>query len=266
MAMIAEYMSRFAALHRQQCKKQSQVRSRCSLNSLQRVLITNETHNTCWIRIVQTVYQQSVSCGGHVKVAFEEEIEFFFHLQRCLTDNKNESPDPDLSGTDHYSSQMSASTQESSQDLIESHITPKERLNSAMKILSKDYEPLKHQLSLSWSSICKRSKLYYMKKAREAIHLVLSIIAPGQESILLNAIQPRTEEVDSTTKCVVDAYNHAANSRTQTQILSLIVNNYTETGIQKMMPGVTIAWIDAAEKPSQIFVGRRLSAGIFLVM
>lgn len=166
----------------------------------------------------------------------------FFYYCECMF----------FSGTDHYSSQMSASTQESSQDWIESHITPRERLNSAMKILSKDYEPLKHQLSLSWSSICKSSKLYYMKKAREAIHLVLSIIAPGQESILLNAIQPRTEEVDSTTKCIVDAYNHAANSRTQTQILSLIVNNFTKTELQKMMPGVTIARIDAARKHAMV--------------
>lgn len=84
-----------------------------------------------------------------------------------------------LLGTQQFSSQWSNSTQESSQDWIESQITPRERLNSAMKILSKDFEPLKHQLCHPWSGIRKSSKSYYKKKAREMIFLVFSIIAPG---------------------------------------------------------------------------------------
>lgn len=85
------------------------------------------------------------------------------------------------------------------------------------------------------------------------IFLVFSIIALGQENVLLNAIQSEADvETDSATKCIVDAYNHAANSRTQTQILSLVVNNFTKTELQKMMPGVTIGRIDAARKHAMV--------------
>lgn len=85
------------------------------------------------------------------------------------------------------------------------------------------------------------------------IFLVFSIIAPGQENVLLNAIQSEADvETDSATKCIVDAYNHAAKSRTQTQILSLVVNNFTKTELQKMMPGVTIARVDAARKHAMV--------------
>lgn len=69
----------------------------------------------------------------------------------------------------------------------------------------------------------------------------------------MNAIQSEADvETYSATKCIVDAYNHAANSRTQTQILSLVVNNFTKTELQKMMPGVTIGRIDAARKHAMV--------------
>lgn len=80
------------------------------------------------------------------------------------------------------------------------------------------------------------------------------IIAPGQENVLLNAVQSEADvvETDSAPKCIVDAYKHAAISRTQTQILSLVVNNFTKPELQKMMPGVTIARIDAARKHAMV--------------
>ncbi|CAC5425037.1 unnamed protein product [Mytilus coruscus] len=113
----------------------------------------------------------------------------------------------DLNELSSQFSQQSDYTQASSQDWIDAQLTSKERLNSAMKILSKDYEPLKHQLCLSWSSISKSSKSYYQKKAQEAIFLILNIIAPGQETVLLNSIQTKETEIDSTNKCIIEAYN-----------------------------------------------------------
>lgn len=84
-------------------------------------------------------------------------------------------------------------------------------------------------------------------------YFLFSIIAPGQENVILNAIQSEADvETYSATKCIVDAYNYAAKSRPQTQILSLAVNNFTKPGLQKMMPGVTIARIDAARKHAMV--------------
>ncbi|CAC5375164.1 unnamed protein product [Mytilus coruscus] len=148
--------------------------------------------------------------------------------------------------------QQSEYTQASSQDWMDPQLTSKERLNSAMKILSKDYEPLKHQLCLSWSSISKSSKSYYQKKAQEAIFLILNIIASGQETVLLNSIQTKKTEIDSTNKCIIEAYNKDANSWTQTQILSLIVNNFTKSELQNMIPGVTVSRVDAARKHAMV--------------
>lgn len=62
-----------------------------------------------------------------------------------------------------------------------------------MKIHSKDFEPLKHQLCHPWPDTGKSSKSCYKKKAREMIFLVFSIIAPGQENVLLNAVQSEAD-------------------------------------------------------------------------
>ncbi|CAC5416613.1 unnamed protein product [Mytilus coruscus] len=76
--------------------------------------------------------------------------------------------------------------------------------------------------------------------------------APGQETVLLNSIQTKKTEIDSTNKCIIEAYKKVANSRTQTQILSLIVNNFTKSELQNMIPGVTVSRVDAARKHAMV--------------
>ncbi|XP_052075392.1 uncharacterized protein LOC127712825 [Mytilus californianus] len=178
-----------------------------------------------WLKTRQTIPVGSGLCKQcvtelrkdlcSVAINFEKEIEIFYQVQEssvdirtgCLTAAKdNDCQDMELENDACISShctggdstqlssqfsQQSDYTQASSQDWMDAQLTSKERLNSAMKILSKDYEPLKHQLCLSWSSISKSSKSYYQKKAQEAIFLILNIIAPGQETVLLNSIQTR---------------------------------------------------------------------------
>ncbi|CAC5380307.1 unnamed protein product [Mytilus coruscus] len=219
-----------------------------------------------WLKTRQTIPVGSGLCKQcvtelrkdlcSVDINFEKEIEIFYQVQESSVDLKGIRTGcltgGDLNELSSQFSQQSDYTQASSQDWIDAQLTSKERLNSAMKILSKDYEPLKHQLCLSWSSISKSSKSYYQKKA-QAIFLILNIIAPGQETVLLNSIQTKKTEIDSTNKCIIEAYNKAANSRTQTQILSLIVNNFTKSELQNMIPGVTVSRVDAARKHAMIY-------------
>ncbi|XP_062600965.1 uncharacterized protein LOC134262593 [Saccostrea cucullata] len=123
-----------------------------------------------------------------------------------------------------------------------------------MRILSDSFEPLQSQLTNEWNTLSTSMKSYYSRKAQECVDLILSIIAPGQETFLLDSIQKKFTrnseklELDSVTKSVIDAYNKVTDSRTQTQILSVIVNNFTKTDLQKLIPGLTVFKIDSARK------------------
>ncbi|VDI18965.1 Hypothetical predicted protein [Mytilus galloprovincialis] len=154
------------------------------------------------------------------------------------------------SQSDKFSS-IAGNTQNSSQDWYELQKTPREKLNAAMKILSESFEPITSQLTKKWEETSKSARSYYTKKARECIELVLSIMAPCQEDILLEKIQINsTQEIklDNMTASVMEAFQNTSDSRTQTQILSIIVNNHTKTGLQTLIPGLTINKIDSARK------------------
>ena len=43
------------------------------------------------------------------------------------------------------------------------------------------------------------AKSYYLKKADECIHMVLEIIAPGQENIILRALQAKNIKAETNT-------------------------------------------------------------------
>ena len=80
-------------------------------------------------------------------------------------------------------------SQQSSQDWFELNKSPREKLNEALHDLSsKEFGPIASQVSSPWEDLGKSSKYYYIQKAREAVMIVLSVIAPGQEEVLLKNI------------------------------------------------------------------------------
>ncbi|CAC5388013.1 unnamed protein product [Mytilus coruscus] len=119
-----------------------------------------------------------------------------------------------------FSELSSQATTMSSQDWLETQMTTKDRFNAAMKMLSHSFEPLNCQLSKPWSTLSKSSRSYYLKKTHESIRLIFNVIAPGQEDVLLDNLQQKDVSIDSTTRCIIDAFHNASNSRTQIQILS----------------------------------------------
>ena len=135
-------------------------------------------------------------------------------------------------------------------DWFEAQSTPREKLNAAMKILNDKFEPLQSQLSRPFESLSRSSKSYYLKKVEECIHMILGIIAPDQETIILRAIENKLirTDLDLTTKSVISAYHNAPDSRTQTQILSLIVNDHTKIKLQELIPGLSTFKIDGTRK------------------
>ena len=122
-------------------------------------------------------------------------------------------------------------SQESSQDWFQTQMSPREKLNLAMKQLTENFQPIECILSKPWNDLSKSSKRYYVNKGMECISVILNILAPGQEDTLLQSIvedSNMSEEDWKTTKAVIDAYNNVSDTRTKTQILSVIVNNHTK--------------------------------------
>lgn len=140
------------------------------------------------------------------------------------------SQDTDTVGTDMEFEILSTSScypsLPSSQDWYEQNKTPKEKLNEALLRLSDNkFQPLKSQLTRPWSELAKSAKYmyYYISKAKEAVMIVLSIIAPGQEDTILSKLSPSsTNESDATDKAtqqLIEAYHVTADKKTQLQIL-----------------------------------------------
>ncbi|XP_076085029.1 uncharacterized protein LOC143055862 [Mytilus galloprovincialis] len=215
-----------------------------------------------------TKHKKTVS--SHLEVNFKDEL---VHLQKILQilngddgqfyelnreDLGKDSCSDDVMDTESsepFSCYTGGTSQETcSQDWLEAQRTPREKLNKAMEILSSTFQPLQSQLQKPWNSISNSMRSYYSKKTFECVEIVLSIIAPNQECFLLESMYKKFSktqemcEIDQTTKTIINAYNNVTDSRTQTQILSLIVNSFTKAELQKLIPGISLFKIDSARK------------------
>lgn len=125
-----------------------------------------------------------------------------------------------------------------------------------MFIIDNKFQPLKSQLTRPWSELAKSAKYYYISKAKEAVMIVLSIIAPGQEDTILSKLSPSfTNESDATDKAtqqLIEAYHVTADKKTQLQILSLFANNFTKEKLLQLVPSLTQSKIDAARKHASV--------------
>lgn len=124
------------------------------------------------------------------------------------------------------------------------------------EILYNKFQPLKSQLTRPWSELAKSAKYYYISKAKEAVMIVLSIIAPGQEDTILSKLSPSsTDESDATDKAtqqLIEAYHVTTDKKTQLQILSLFANNFTKEKLLQLVPSLTQSNIDAARKHASV--------------
>ncbi|CAC5384685.1 unnamed protein product [Mytilus coruscus] len=148
-------------------------------------------------------------------------------------------------------SQTSNGQEISSQNICSMDTDESQSQSDKFSSIAESFEAINSQLTKNWENTSKSARSYYTRKARECIELVLSIMAPCQEDILLEKIQINsTQEIkkDNMTASVMEAFQNTSDSRTQTQILSIIVNNHTKTELQTLIPGLTINKIDSARK------------------
>ena len=139
-------------------------------------------------------------------------------------------------------------------------------LNSTIEELSAGkVSPIRSTLNTDWDDVATRQQGYYIKKTKQVLSVVLETLAPGQERELWKATQAsadifidsegepplpqkRKKWDDDTLKSLVYSYNQAESSQTQTQILSIFVNDYSKSDLQELIPGLSKYKIDLARK------------------
>ena len=127
-------------------------------------------------------------------------------------------------------------------------------LNDALQSISSGrISPIQSTLTSSWESISERQKRYYVKKAKDVLEAAMSVLAPGQEAYLREAIlrTPRHtsfNDVPTTTQSVIQAYLAADSWQIKRQILSLITDEYTKEELRDLIPGLSVWRIDQARR------------------
>ncbi|VDH99001.1 Hypothetical predicted protein [Mytilus galloprovincialis] len=144
-------------------------------------------------------------------------------------------------------------TDSQTSDWFHDQLTARDKFNQAMHTISKEFTPLRSQLSHDWDIIERRTKNYYLSKAVESINIVVSYIAPGQEDkilpdVCLKLAPANYIEKDTLIDERIVAYIASNHSDIQIQILSIFANKYTKEELKKLVPGLTISKIDRARK------------------
>ena len=137
-------------------------------------------------------------------------------------------------------------------------------LNAAMSTLTSGRtSPILSTLNTSWDDISSTQQKYYQRKAKETILTTLSVISPGQEDDLWDALRkdstlsisnkevtsrksfdPSSPIIDS----LVKAYYQADSWQTERQILSIFANDFSRSELMTLIPSLSKWRIDQARQ------------------
>ena len=164
------------------------------------------------------------------------------------------------------SSQMSVTENEISiwTDEMEQQQEKRQTLNAAISSLTSGRtSPILSTLNTSWDDISSTQQRYYQRKAKETILAALSVISPGQEEDLWDALRkdsslstsgqkmtsrksfdPCSAIIDS----LVKAYYQANSWQTKRQILSIFANDFSRSELMILIPSLSKWRIDQARQ------------------
>ena len=123
---------------------------------------------------------------------------------------------------------------------------PLDHLNNLLT--SRDVSPVRCVLRSPWDETSEQTKRQHMRKARQALSVVLAEIAPNEGDSLWQALissskansECNDEGVDeSLMKALADSYSNANTWDTQRQILSYVADKATFSKISQYIPGLT---------------------------
>jgi len=137
----------------------------------------------------------------------------------------------------------------------------REMLNNAIaKLTEGRYNPFVSTLNTSWDDVLVTQQKYYQRKMKEVIQEALAIVVPGQEEHMWNCLPGERESADASeeppekrkridtglVQTLISTHNNTENWQTKQQILSLFVNDWSQTELQEMIPGLWKWRIDQA--------------------
>ena len=119
--------------------------------------------------------------------------------------------------------------------------------------------PVQSTLNAEWDDISTTQQKYYLRKAKELFTATLSVISPGQEERLWESLRGERltkENLGSKRKhfdvksdridTLVKAHEQAQTWQTKQQILSIFANDFSQTELQEIIPGLSKWRIDRA--------------------
>lgn len=149
-------------------------------------------------------------------------------------------------------------------DEMEQQQEKRQTLNAAISSLTSGRtSPILSTLNTSWDDISSTQQRYYQRKAKETILAALSVISPGQEEDLWDALRkdsslstsgqkmtsrksfhPCSAIIDS----LVKAYYQANSWQTKRQILSIFANDFSRSELMILIPSLSKWRIDQARQ------------------
>lgn len=140
----------------------------------------------------------------------------------------------------------------------------RQTLNAAISSLTSGRtSPILSTLNTSWDDISSTQQRYYQRKAKETILAALSVISPGQEEDLWDALRQDTSLSTSGKKMtsrksfdpssaiidsLVKAYYQADSWQTKRQILSIFANDFSRSELMTLIPSLSKWRIDQARQ------------------
>ncbi|KAK3088999.1 hypothetical protein FSP39_000014 [Pinctada imbricata] len=133
-----------------------------------------------------------------------------------------------------------------------------DNINHAVSLLSHGTtSPVRAQLSISLETAKESTIRYYKRKADEACNYFCELIAPTQgkklKSLVSNDLSSNEDSSFDTLDNIKKLFENSNDSMVRTQILSVVVNQYSKAELLSLIPGLTKHQIDKARKHAFMF-------------
>ena len=149
------------------------------------------------------------------------------------------------------SSQVSSEWHDS-QNFEDSPARKRKALDNFLDVIG--VSPIKKTLSVDFESASKRTQYDYVKKSKDILHGIISIIAPNQEAQIEKALfsGSNCSEDSNLIESISKAYSNMTSWGTQRQLLSLLVNDNSFSEIKQHIPNLSKYKYTAARKHAAI--------------
>lgn len=159
--------------------------------------------------------------------------------------------DDNFSQPTPFGSQLSSEWQDS-QEHEDSPLRKRKALNTFLDAIG--VSPIKKTLTVDFESASKRTQNDYLKKSKDIIHNIISIIAPNQEALLQKALYSSNPDSEDTSimESISKAYSSMTSWGTQRQLLSLLVEDHSYNEIKEYIPSLSKYKYTASRKHAAI--------------